>query len=70
MTGQGLKVLGHGLWFWRSGHLRCTNGRAAEVLAIDIDPWSVRNTRENLSLNGMEEKASFDVREGGADQLT
>lgn len=44
--------------------------RGAEaVMAIDIDPWSVRNTRENLSLNGINVSDSFEVREGGADQL-
>jgi len=43
---------------------------AKEVMAIDIDPWSVRNTRENLSLNGMNESESFAVREGGVDRLS
>lgn len=42
---------------------------AAATLFIDIDPWSVRNTQENLSLNGLEESESLEVREGGAGQL-
>jgi ribosomal protein L11 methyltransferase len=42
---------------------------AAAVMAIDIDPWSVRNTQENMSLNGISETAAFEVREGGAGRL-
>lgn len=36
---------------------------AAAVMAIDIDPWSVRNTQENMSLNGISETAAFEVRD-------
>lgn len=64
----GTKVLDMGCGSGVLGIYAAQRG-AAEVLAIDIDPWSVRNTRENLSLNGMEESTSFVVREGGADQL-
>ena len=39
---------------------------AAEVLFIDIDPWSVRNTAENLELNGFGHEERFEIREGGA----
>ena len=38
-------------WTWAValafGHL-CGPEGCAQVMAIDIDPWSVRNTRENL----------------------
>ena len=43
---------------------------ASEVLYVDIDPWSVRNTEENLGLNGMETGSTMEVREGGAGVLT
>ena len=43
---------------------------AGEVVAVDIDPWSVRNTEENLTLNGLASGPVFDVREGGAAVLT
>lgn len=43
---------------------------ASEVLYVDIDPWSVRNTEENLGLNGMETGTAMEVREGGAGVLT
>ena len=39
---------------------------AGNVVAVDIDPWSVRNTEENLALNGLEAGPRFEVREGGA----
>jgi ribosomal protein L11 methyltransferase len=42
---------------------------AKRVLCVDIDPWSVSNTRENAPLNGVKEGATFEVREGGADVL-
>lgn len=42
---------------------------ARRVLAVDIDDWSVRNTRENAVLNGIEEGDAFEVRAGGADVL-
>ena len=43
---------------------------AGEVVAVDIDPWSVRNTEENLTLNSLESGPRFEVREGGAAVLT
>jgi len=42
---------------------------APYVLCVDIDPWSVTNTRENASLNGVSEGPAFEVREGGASVL-
>lgn len=42
---------------------------AAEVVFVDIDPWSVRNTEENLGLNGLASEG-LEVREGGANTLT
>ena len=42
---------------------------ASEVVFVDIDPWSIRNTRENLDLNGLH-SFGLDVREGGANTLT
>ena len=43
---------------------------ATDVLLVDIDPWSVRNTQENLELNGLQEGEAIEVREGGAQVLT
>lgn len=43
---------------------------ATDVLLVDIDPWSIRNTRENLGLNGLGEGEAIEVREGGAQVLT
>lgn len=40
--------------------------QAREVFAYDIDEWSVRNTKENLALNGIE---NVEVREGNATVL-
>lgn len=42
---------------------------AAEVLFVDIDAWSVRNTLENLELNGFGQNGRFEVREGGVSVL-
>ncbi|MGB0170665.1 MAG: 50S ribosomal protein L11 methyltransferase [Flavobacteriales bacterium] len=42
---------------------------AAEVVFVDIDPWSVRNTEENIGLNGLS-SLGLEVREGGANTLT
>ncbi len=42
---------------------------ARDVVLVDIDPWSVRNTEENLSLNGLASRG-LEVREGGANTLT
>ena len=42
---------------------------ARDVVFVDIDPWSVRNTEENLGLNQLAE-SGFEVREGGAQVLT
>lgn len=42
---------------------------APYVLCVDIDPWSVSNTRENVTLNGLSEGPAFEVREGGASVL-
>lgn len=42
---------------------------ASEVVLIDIDPWSVRNTIENLELNVLGPPARCEVREGGAAAL-
>lgn len=42
---------------------------AAEVVLVDIDPWSVRNTEENARLNGFAPGPTLDIREGGADVL-
>lgn len=42
---------------------------ASDVVFVDIDPWSVRNTQENIGLNGLASR-EFDVREGGANTLT
>ena len=41
---------------------------AAQVLLVDIDPWSVRNTEENVGLNGLDGKGLV-IREGGAQVL-
>ena len=65
---SGLKVLDMGCGSGVLGIYAAQKG-ASEVMAIDIDPWSVRNTIENLQLNALEEGPMFDVREGGADQL-
>lgn len=43
---------------------------ASEVVLVDIDPWSVRNTEENLTLNPVSKDVHHDVREGGASVLT
>ena len=42
---------------------------ASNVLLVDIDPWSIRNTRENVALNGFSEGPSIQVRQGGAGVL-
>lgn len=42
---------------------------AHDVVFVDIDPWSVRNTEENLGLNRLE-WAGLDVHQGGAQVLT
>ena len=42
---------------------------ASYVLCVDIDPWSVNNTKENAQLNRVEEGDAFEVLEGGADVL-
>jgi len=41
---------------------------ALDVVFVDIDPWSVRNTEENLGLNGLTSRG-LEVREGGANAL-
>ena len=68
MDWLGTTVLDMGCGSGVLGIYAATRG-SREVVAVDIDPWSVRNTRENLALNGIREDASFEVREGGADQL-
>lgn len=40
--------------------------RACEVLAYDIDEWSVKNTRENLALNGI---SNVEVKQGDSGVL-
>lgn len=40
---------------------------ASRVLAVDIDPWSVTNTRENILLNDV--KACVEVRRGSLDAV-
>jgi ribosomal protein L11 methyltransferase len=42
---------------------------AASVVAIDIDPWSAENTRNNLDLNGLKAGADVTVLQGDADAL-
>jgi ribosomal protein L11 methyltransferase len=39
---------------------------AAKTVAIDIDPWSVENTVENMELNNI---AGIEVKEGGAEAI-
>ncbi len=68
MEWSGTKVLDMGCGSGVLGIYAAQRG-SLQVMAIDIDPWSVRNTRENLGLNGMQEQGSFEVLEGGADQL-
>ena len=69
MTWDGLSVLDMGCGSGVLGIYAALRG-TAHTVAIDIDPWSVRNTAENLLLNGREEGRAFNLREGGADQLT
>ena len=68
MDWMGLKVLDMGCGSGVLGIYAAMRG-AAEVLLVDIDPWSVRNTRENIALNGYQEGAEIEVREGGANAL-
>lgn len=68
MDWKGLSVLDMGCGSGVLGIYAAMRG-AREVVFVDIDPWSVRNTEENLGLNQLE-GAGFDVREGGAKVLT
>lgn len=68
MDWTGLKILDMGCGSGVLGIYAAMRG-AAEVLLVDIDPWSVRNTRENLGLNGFSEGGEIEVREGGAGAL-
>ncbi|MCH1582829.1 MAG: 50S ribosomal protein L11 methyltransferase [Flavobacteriales bacterium] len=68
MTWEGITVLDMGCGSGVLGIYAAQRG-ATSTLFIDIDPWSVRNTQENLSLNGLSESEDLKVREGGAGQL-
>ena len=68
MDWDGLSVLDMGCGSGVLGIYAAMRG-ARDVVFVDIDPWSVRNTEENLGLNGLE-WAEFDVREGGAQVMT
>jgi len=68
MDWDGLSVLDMGCGSGVLGIYAAMRG-ARDVVFVDIDPWSVRNTEENLGLNQLAE-SGFDVREGGAQVLT
>jgi len=68
MDWEGMRVLDMGCGSGVLGIYAAMRG-ASEVLLVDIDSWSVRNTRENLGLNGLSEGVSIQVREGGAGVL-
>lgn len=68
MPWEGLSVLDMGCGSGVLGIYAAMRG-ASEVVFVDIDPWSVRNTEENLELNGMKDRG-LEVREGGAHVLT
>ena len=68
MEWTGLRVLDMGCGSGVLGIYAAMRG-ASDVLLVDIDPWSVRNTRENIVLNGFSEGPSLQVREGGAGVL-
>jgi ribosomal protein L11 methyltransferase len=68
MDWQGQRVLDMGCGSGVLGIYASMRG-ASEVVLIDIDPWSVRNTEENLSLNPVSDETEHDVREGGASVL-
>ena len=68
MKWKGRRVLDMGCGSGVLGIYAAMRG-ASEVLLVDIDPWSVRNTRENLELNGFSEGPLMGVREGGAGVL-
>jgi ribosomal protein L11 methyltransferase len=50
---QRQKSFGYGLRNFRFSHL-CQNERRKDVLAIDIDEWSVENSKENAERNNVE----------------
>jgi len=68
MTWKGATVLDMGCGSGVLG-IYAAKRHAAATLFIDIDPWSVRNTQENLALNGLGESEALEVREGGAGEL-
>ncbi len=47
--------------------IMCMKRGAAQVLAYDIDEWSVENAKDNVLLNGF--SASIDIRQGDASVL-
>ncbi len=63
---QGTRVVDAGCGTGILGILAAKRG-AAEVLAYDIDEWSVRNTQDNLQLN---EVLQVEVKEGDAGVLS
>lgn len=65
---EGLSVLDMGCGSGVLGIYAALRG-AGDVVLVDIDAWSVRNTRENLTLNGLVEGEKCEVREGGAEAL-
>ena len=68
MDWDGLSVLDMGCGSGVLGIYAAMRG-ASNVVFVDIDPWSVRNTKENLELNGLASNG-LEVREGGANTLT
>ena len=68
MDWDGLSVLDMGCGSGVLGIYAAMRG-ARDVVFVDIDPWSVRNTVENLELNGLHD-LGYPVREGGASVLT
>ena len=68
MDWDGLSVLDMGCGSGVLGIYAAMRG-ARDVVLVDIDPWSVRNTEENLELNGLHNRG-YPVWEGGASVLT
>ena len=68
MEWDGLSVLDMGCGSGVLGIYAAMRG-ARDVVFVDIDPWSVRNTEENLELNGLHDQG-YPVREGGASRET
>ena len=68
MEWDGLSVLDMGCGSGVLGVYAAMRG-ARDVVFVDIDPWSVRNTEENLELNGLRDRG-YPVREGGVSVLT